>query len=72
MPVLRANQYSGEHKTRADVANVLIEHEYELESYSISDKGAERTVTVRAKKNLEVTQMGLNFNANPDKHPDEV
>lgn len=72
MPALHANAYSGEHRTRSDIANLLTEHEYELESYGITDKGAERTVTIRARKNLEATQTTLNFNPDPDKHPDEV
>jgi hypothetical protein len=70
--LVRTNVYSGEHKVRQDLAAILAEHEYEVDSYAMVDKDGERTLTVKAKKNLELTQTNLNFNHDPDKHPDEV
>lgn len=69
---LRANVYSGEHRVREDLANLLAEHEYELQLYSISDKGPERTLVVRATRNRDSSQTHLNFNADPEQHPDNV
>ena len=69
---LHANVYSGEHRVREDVIDLLARHEYELVTYSISDKGSERTLIVRASRNREASQTHLNFNSDPDQHPDNV
>lgn len=69
---LHANVFSGEHRVRQDVVELLANHEYELESYSITDKGSERVLVVRAKRNREASQTHLNFQSDPERHPDDV
>jgi hypothetical protein len=56
-----ANRYSAEDRVRQDLADILAEHEYEIDSYALADKGDERTLTIRAKKGLEVRQSTLKF-----------
>jgi hypothetical protein len=70
---LHANVYSGEHRVRGDLVLLLQEHGYELDSYALADRGPHRIITVRASRNRESgTQTTLNFNPDPNSHPDEV
>jgi hypothetical protein len=70
---LHANVYSGEHRVRGDLTLLLQEHGYELDSYSIADRAAQRVIVVRASRNRESgAQTTLNFNSDPSSHPDEV
>ena len=71
MTTVRSNVYSGEHKVRQDVVDILVEHEYGDVVYTLKDQGGKRTVTIKATKDLENPQGSL-FNPNPDQHPDEV
>jgi len=69
---VRSNVYSGEHKVRQDLTDILTEHEYGVDSYVITDKDGKRVIAVKATKDLEQTQSTLKFNRDPSQHPDEV
>lgn len=70
---LHANVYSGEHRVRGDLVQLLQEHGYELDSYTMTDRSAHRVIVIRASRDRESgTQTTLNFNTDPNSHPDEV
>jgi hypothetical protein len=70
--LVNPNPYSAEDRVRQDLVEILAEHEYEIDSYALADKSDERTLTVRAKKGLEVRQATLKFNTDLERHPDGV
>jgi hypothetical protein len=70
MAVVHTNEYSGEHRFRQSVTEALAEGEYNVDTYTISDRDGKRTVTIRATKDLSATQTHLHFG--PAEHPDQV
>lgn len=69
---LRTNPYSGEAKVRQDLMDVLVEADYGDVAYSLADRDGKRTLTLKAVKELDDGQQSLNFNLNPEAHPDDV
>lgn len=70
--VVAANEYSGEHRVRACIAEALAEFDYHIARYQLSDRNEERHLTVVAVRTLGAQQTHLNFNLDRGSHPDQV